>query len=345
MLWNAVFLLAVFGLTMYAVFHGQDLGALWDSLRQVHPGWLAPSLGLVVLFIWGESVILWMLLRAFHIPVKKGICFLFSCVGFFFSAITPSASGGQPMQVYYMKKERIPIPTASVALLTVTIVYKLVLAVLGLGMLVFGRGFMARYLGGVLPVFYLGLTLTVGCILLMLLLVFHPVLAESLLQKGLRLLQKLRLAPRRAAFAVKLHAAMETYRAAAAALRGRDGRGVLARVCVVTFLQRLALFAVPCVVALAFGVQHVALWDVLLLQAVIAICVDMLPLPGGMGISEALFLRLFVPVFSGRTLAAMVLARGVGFYGQLLLSAALTVVTQLHYTLRERQPAAARRSA
>ncbi len=62
--------------------------------------------------------------------------------------------------------------------------------------------------------------------------------------------------------------------------------------------------------------------------------VDMLPLPGGMGISESLFLKIFKPVFQTLTLPAMVVSRGLSYYSQLLISAAFTIVAQIHYTLR-----------
>ena len=56
----------------------------------------------------------------------------------------------------------------------------------------------------------------------------------------------------------------------------------------------------------------------------------MLPLPGGMGISETLFLKIFPPVFgSALLLPAMVLSRGLGYYGELLVSAVFTIVAQL----------------
>ena len=54
-----------------------------------------------------------------------------------------------------------------------------------------------------------------------------------------------------------------------------------------------------------------------------------LPLPGGMGISETLFLNIFVPVFGSLLLPGMVLSRGLGYYGELLISAFFTVVAQL----------------
>ena len=330
-LFNVSFLLVVFGLTVYGVFHGEDIGAMAEAIRGSQIKWLIPGVCLVVFFIWGESIIIWYMMRSFGIRLKKRICFLFSSVGFFFSCITPSASGGQPMQIYYMKKEKIPIPVSTVILMVVTITYKLVLVVIGLGILIFGRGFLHRYLEGILPVYYLGLTLNVFCVAFMTILVFHPVMAEDMLLKGMDLLERMRLMKRKEARRQKLKDSMEVYRETAAYLK--EHKKVLFHVIVLTFLQRIALFSVTWFVYLAFRMHGTSFLNVILLQAVISVAVDMLPLPGGMGISETLFLNIFATVFPGVLLPAMVLSRGLGYYSQLLISALFTVVAQIYYSI------------
>ena len=72
----------------------------------------------------------------------------------------------------------------------ITITYKLVLVVVGIGVAVFGRGFLHQYLEGILPVFYLGLGLNIFCVTFMTILVFHPLLARSALVWGLSILEK-----------------------------------------------------------------------------------------------------------------------------------------------------------
>ena len=139
-IFNGVFLILVFALTIYVFFHGEDLS---------------------------------------------------SSVGFFFCCITPSASSGQPMQIYYMKKEKISIPVSTVILMIVTITYKLVLVVIGIGVAVFGRGFLHTYLERILPVFYLGLALNIFCVTFMMILVFHPLFAKAIMVKGLKVLERL----------------------------------------------------------------------------------------------------------------------------------------------------------
>ena len=326
-IFNGVFLAVVFALTIYGVFHGEDLSSMMDAIHRADKRWLIPGIALVAFFIWGESIIIWYMMRSSGIQLKKRTCFLFSSVGFFFSCITPSASGGQPMQIYYMKKEKISMPVSTVILMIVTITYKLVLVVIGIGIAIFGRGFLHKYLEGILPVFYLGLALNIFCVTFMTILVFHPLLAKAIMVKGMKLLERLHLVKKKDGRLKKLEDSMDTYRNTAAYLKNNPF--VIVKVIGITFIQRMALFAVTWFVYQAFGLHGTGFWEILFLQAVISVSVDMLPLPGGMGISETLFLNIFSPVFGGLLLPGMVLSRGLGYYGELLISAAFTVVAQL----------------
>ena len=326
-IFNGVFLAVVFALTIYGVFHGEDLSSMMDAIHRADKRWLIPGIALVAFFIWGESIIIWYMMRSSGIQLKKRTCFLFSSVGFFFSCITPSASGGQPMQIYYMKKEKISIPVSTVILMIVTITYKLVLVVIGIGIAIFGRGFLHKYLEGILPVFYLGLALNIFCVTFMTILVFHPLLAKAIMVKGMKLLERLHLVKKKDGRLKKLEDSMDTYRNTAAYLKNNPF--VIVKVIGITFIQRMALFAVTWFVYQAFGLHGTGFWEILFLQAVISVSVDMLPLPGGMGISETLFLNIFVPVFGSLLLPGMVLSRGLGYYGELFISAFFTVIAQL----------------
>ena len=326
-IFNGVFLIVVFVLTIYGVFHGEDLSSMMSAIHEADKKWLVPGIGLVAFFIWGESIIIWYMMRSSGIQLKKRTCFLFSSVGFFFSCITPSASGGQPMQIYYMKKEKISIPVSTVILMIVTITYKLVLVVIGIGIAIFGRGFLHKYLEGILPVFYLGLALNIFCVTFMTILVFHPLLAKAIMVKGMKLLERLHLVKKKDGRLKKLEDSMDTYRDTAAYLKTHPR--VIVNVIAITFVQRMAMFAVTWFVYQSFGLHGTGFWEILFLQAVISVSVDMLPLPGGMGISETLFLTIFRPVFGTLLLPGMVLSRGLGYYGELLISAIFTVAAQL----------------
>lgn len=321
---NIGFLLLVFALTVYSIFKGRDINELMEIMNEADPGWLLLGVAVVVVFIWCESIIIYCLMNSLDIQLKKWKCFLISSVGFFFSCITPSASGGQPMQIYFMNKEEVSIPVSTLVLMIVTIIYKMVLVVIGLILLVFGQGFVHTYLKDILPVFYLGVGLNVACVAFMILLVFHTSLANRLLHIGMNLLEKLHLMKHKSQRVQKLEHSMEQYHATARYLKNH--MNIMVQVFFITLFQRFALFFATYFVYRSFGLKDADMWTVVLLQAVISISVDMLPLPGGMGISEKLFMIIFVPIFGTQfLLPGMLLSRGLGYYIQLLVSAIMTV--------------------
>lgn len=282
----------------------------------------------MVFFIWGESIIIHYLLYTLQIRLKKWKCFLISSVGFFFSCITPSASGGQPMQMVYLKKEKIPISVSSVVLMIVTITYKLVLVLLGLFVLFFQPRIKDTYMQDVMPVMWLGLWLNVFCVAFMLLLTFHPQLMRQILVKGHEVLVKMHILKKKTSRLEKLENAMDEYQKTAEYLKNHPG--VVGIVFLITCLQRVALFFVTYFVYRSFGLHQYGMYDIVVLQGMISVAVDMLPLPGGMGISEKLFSMLFTGIFGQvKVLAGLILSRGLSYYTELLISAVMTVAAQL----------------
>ena len=66
------------------------------------------------------------------------------------------------------------------------------------------------------------------------------------------------------------------------------------------------------------------------LQAMISVASDMLPLPGGMGVSENLFMVIFEPIFGqDYVIPGMVISRGISYYSQMLISGIMTFAATL----------------
>lgn len=226
------------------------------------------------------------------------------------------------MQIYYMKKDKLPIPVTTLVLMIVTITYKAVLVVVGIGICVLGRGFLEKYLGNLMWVFYLGVGLNVFCVSFMLTLVFAPGLAKYLMVRGMKILEKIHLLRHKPERLCKLEKSMDLYHETAAFWAGH--KGIMLNVFLITFVQRIILFTITYWVYRAMGFHTYGIFTITLLQAVISVSVDMLPLPGGMGISETLYMVMFTPVFGSAMLTSMVLSRGISYYGQLLISAVMT---------------------
>ena len=163
-----------------------------------------------------------------------------------------------------MKKEKIPIPVSTLVLMIVTITYKMVLVVIGLGLMIFGRGFIRTHMYNIRHIFYLGTGLNVFCVASMLLLVFHPVLARSILVKGMELLEKMHLMRYKSTRIEKLNASMDQYHTTAVYLK--DHIMVLVNVFAITLFQRFALFTATWFVYKAFGLSGTNAFVIILLQ-------------------------------------------------------------------------------
>lgn len=324
---NFIFLITVFSLTMYFVFRGKDIEDIIGAAREADGRYLILSLICVVLFIIGESVIIFYMMRTLGAEVKMSHCALYSFVGFFFSCITPSASGGQPMQIYYMKKDKLPVPVTTLVLMIVTITYKAVLVFIGVLVCLFGRDFVGSYLGDMVWVFYLGVALNVFCVTLMMILVFAQGLAKWLMVTGHGILERLHIMKHKESRLEKLMESMDVYHETASFWAGH--KRVILNVFLLTIVQRCILFTITYWVYRSLGLHSYGIITITLLQSVISVSVDMLPLPGGMGISETLYMAMFVPVFGELMLPSMLLSRGISYYGQMMISAVMTCVAHL----------------
>ena len=245
-------------------------------------------------------------------------------------------SGGQPMQVVAMRADGIPVAVSTVVLAVVTILYKLVLVLLGAAVCILKPRSLMVYLEPALPLIRLGMALNVVFIGALLLVVFHPGLARAMVGGFLSFLSRFRLFRNTEHSGKRLERILEQYQGTAVFFR--QHRHLIFRVFVITVLQRMSLFLVTWFTYKSFGLHGHSLGQIVFLQAMISVAADMLPLPGGMGISEAMFLDIFGGIFgSALLLPAMVISRGISYYTQLVLCGLVTAAAAIVQGLKNRK--------
>lgn len=322
---NAVFVAAIFVITMITVFQGENFKEVLNFLITAELEFVLPSIGLVILFILGESVVICYLFRTLGIKTGFFRCCLYSFIGFFYSCVTPSASGGQPMQVFAMKKDKIPVASSTVVLAIVTITYKLVLVISGLLVLIIRPESIMKYLEPVETIMYVGLALNVVCIAILLNLVFYPKTVRSCAEWGVSLWNRIRTSGHPEKQRARLEALLGQYTGTAEYFKTH--KHVIVHVLIITFLQRYLLFFITWLTYCAFELSGEGMPVIVMLQAMISVASDMLPLPGGMGVSENLFVVIFEPIFGEDfVLPGMVISRGISYYSQMIISGIMTLV-------------------
>lgn len=332
---NVLLFLVIMLLTFYTVLHGQDWGQILSALSKLSPSVFVLLLLTALFFVCAEGWMIWYLLRAVNTQ-KNSLwrCISYSFIGFFYSGITPSATGGQPVQLYYMKKDGNALSDSSVVLMTVALVYKLVLVMIGSGMLLFWAAPLRRYLKGYFGLYLFGLLLNTVLVVILLAVMLRPDGMKRILYRGESVLVNLKIWKPSDARKEKISQFISSYSDAVRFLTKQKKR--VAVVVFMTFLQRSSVFVLTALVYRGFSLQGTSLLTIALLQASVIVAVDMLPLPGAQGITEWMYCHVFYPVFTGGYLMpSLYVTRGVNFYFLLLVS--MTVVAGNQFIRRKRR--------
>lgn len=314
-----LFFLAVMILAFYTVFHGQDIGLIRKEMQKLSAFSICAAIVTALFFVSAEGIMICYLLRA--LGGKSGLfrCISYSFIGFFYSGITPSATGGQPMQLYYLNKDGNSLADSSVVLMVVALIYKLVLVAWGVLLLLFWRGPLKAYLGSYFGLYLLGLALNASLVAILLAVMLWPEGMKGIIRSVEGLL-------------VLFHLLKPSEKRKEKVLRFVDGYqnaiGFLIehkrKVCFVvafTCLQRASVFVLTYIIYRGFHLQGTDMFSIMFLQASVYIAVDMLPVPGAQGITELMYRSIFLPVFTERyIMPSLYVTRGISFYFLLVVS-------------------------
>lgn len=320
----------IFLLTFRVLFSGQEISEIVEDIKQAKPEWLLIGAAAVFLFVSGESVIIHYMLHVFKQKIRLGKCLKYSFIGFFFSYITPSSSGGQPAQMYYMKKDGVKIGLSTLIMLLITITYKAVLVILGVVLFAWKNDTVVEYADSFVWLLAAGLVLNVAFIILLLIAFFRPAWARKLGIRLVWLLVKLRIVKkeRKERYMLKIMRICDTYSMGASYIR--ENKVTVVKVVIMTLIQRMWLFAVTWIVYRSYGLSGIGFWDITTVQVMIAVAVEMLPLPGAAGITETCFVLGFTDIF-GKELVkpALLISRGLSFYSVLIVGGLVTLAAHL----------------
>lgn len=329
-----VLMAALLGFTAYTILGQQSPRELAGALARADVRVLALALPVMGLFIACEAGATRLVLGALGCAQPFRRCCFYSCTGFFFSNITPSATGGQPAQVYYMKRDGVPVVSGAMDMLLVSIGYHTAVVGYALAALYFGRPLLEQLGGQVGLLLGVGLSIFVALNVAMILLLFLPAPARQLGLWGIALACRVVHRLDRAELEAKLEEQLEQYRQGAAVIARNPL--VLVGVVALSGVQLGCSYLIPYLVYRAFGLTGMGLVQVAGLQVLCTVAVGYLPLPGSAGAAEQVFLRSFLVVFgSGLVAPAMILTRTVGCYLILAITGAVTLVGHLRRNRRD----------
>ncbi|MCI8526071.1 MAG: flippase-like domain-containing protein [Oscillospiraceae bacterium] len=325
-IWNIVFLLVAV-LSIWAVASqnkGFSLRAFWASVTRAKPGWLAGAAGCMLGFIFFEACALRSACRTLDCPVTLRAGCLYAASDIYFSAITPSATGGQPACGYLMMRGGMSGMAATAVLLLNLATYSLAILFIGLVSLVLRPGVFLRFGAPSRVLIAVGFAVQLGLALLFLVLTSSERLLKRICAWGLRVMGKLRILRDKEKWQSKLRRAMEDYRRCAQLFGGE--RSLLLRSFGFNVLQRASQISVTMLVFLAMGGRPALALDVWAMQSYVVIGSNSVPVPGAMGVADYMMLDGLSAILPEPIAVDMeLLSRSLSFYCCILLCALMVL--------------------
>ena len=311
-----------------------DLENIWESLRSANKLWLAMAVLCTILFVFLEGVALASVLKrvGYKRPLSRNL--LYSTADIYFSAITPSATGGQPASAYFMVKDGIPAGAATVALLANLILYTVSLMVLGLFALLFHFPLFLKMRTLSRVLIAVGFLIQVGLTILFFSLLGSGAKVFDLVRRFLTFLHRRKLIHRLERRLEKLAEVQREFESCARVMKGKPG--IFFSAFGWNVAQRAAQLAVPMCVYLALGGQLTRAGTLFASQCLVALGYSAVPIPGAMGIADFLMLDAFSGFIGlDDAFRLEMLSRGLSFYVCVAVSGIVTLVGYL--LLRDRK--------
>ncbi len=314
-----IFLLSIMGITFYILLKDQNLKALFNIIKNLKPMMIILGLLSGFSFICCEALVLRTLLAIFGERPPFLQTLKYSIVGFYFSSITPSASGGQPMQIYYMNKDNIDISHSSLAILVTVTIYEIMMVFYALVSLLLNFNFITDKMHSIYPLLIFGFVLNIILIGFMLMAIFSDSLIFKIVNFFIKVLNKLKIIKDMDKTEKYMIREINEYKSGAVLIR--QNIKAISKVFLITFIQLTATYSVPFFVYKAFGLNETSFWKIIALQSILNISVSFIPLPGAVGASEGAFMIVFKSLFPiGLLTSAMLVTRGISFYTLLFFS-------------------------
>lgn len=322
--WGLIFNLFIIGLTIFLIvffiFSKDGLIDLLHSGMQINVLWLLLAVGMHLLNIAIDAAILYLFIKestpAF--TVKNAI--VVSMVGQFYCAVTPGASGGQPMQVLSMTRMGVRASNGTAALIQKFLVwqftltaYSVVAMVAKFSMFVGSLDFAMWILTAI------GFTGQILTIVVLLLASFNKKVTFKVLGGIYKLLARIHLMKNLDQKLQSLDESLTSFHECNKALN--QNKALVVKVYVLTFIQLTVLFLIPYCIAMSFGQNGVKMFDMICAQSYVSMVSGLVPLPGGSGAAEYCFSQFFGSFFSAEMIkSAILLWRTITYYFTILIS-------------------------
>lgn len=292
-----------------------------DELLNINIWWLLIAVVSFLIYILCKSESL----RIVAIKNNKQFAykqsFLQNLIVHFFNGITPFQTGGQPMQIYMLTKNKIDVSKATNVVIQEFIFYQIALVLLGICAVVinfFCHFFTKVHFLQILVI--LGFFFNVMIVILLLLVSFNKNITNFFVRGITQICIKLRIIKDKEKALEKVDKKLKDFHSNAEYLL--SNKKLLIKGILINFIGLFFFYITPLFIAYGMGIYHINVIEVVTASAYVYLVGSFIPLPGASGGLEYSFLKFFGNFIKGSALPAILIVyRAITYYLPILIGA------------------------
>jgi uncharacterized protein (TIRG00374 family) len=310
---NYIFFIFLISATSAVIFTQVDPATFFNTIKQTKIGFLIIGIACVFVFWILEAYMLLKLMRREKPNEKFSFAFTVTQIGQYYNLITPSATGGQPLQLYEMTKKGYNFGVSTAVLVQKYALYQITVTFLGIIATFFSIVALHQGLEAAKWLIIIGLLVNIVGVVFIIILAMKPPVAKKILVLIGKFLLKIRILKNKEKFNDKIDRFLGEYEIAINGLKSRKLETM--QLLLISMIQMICFFSVNYWVYRSLGLHTVNAITIISLQAILYVAVAFVPTPGAAGGAEAGFLLIFGSIYGGATAPiAMILWRFITYY-------------------------------
>ncbi len=313
-----------------------DIDTLKEIIPQINKKWIAVSLLAMIMF-WLSDAFLLKQVTSYIFGKQRFIKSLkIGIMGLYYGALTPFSSGGQPMQVVYMRREGIPIGTSTSIITIKFIVYELSLCLLYvIAMLAKGSFFFQNY-HHIFWITTAGFILNLIAVGFISMVFLNRPITEKIVHGFIHFLSKLKIIRKEEKRTAHIDNLIDDFFVSSTYIKNNIAHFFLS--ILISVVNLGFLFAIPYLIYRAFGLHNESFMLIFTLQAFLFLAVSFVPLPGAAGASEGGFYIFFSKFFGSIPIfMPMIIWRFLTYYLIILLGSLWVITSEVKHIHRSKK--------
>jgi len=317
---------------IYILTKSSDISSIYDVLKHIKLQYILIAIGCLFIFWLLEAYMIFKLILKF--TDKKGNLETFwlalktTLVGQYYSNITPGASGGQPVQLYIMKDENVPLSEGTAILVEKFLLFQVGVTIYSLALAIYKLKTLVGFSNSATWFVLVGLVVNVLMILCIWLISIKPKFIRNVIGFIINFLAKCRIIKDLSKAQNDFEEFVKNYEISIKKMK--NNKKLTFKLFALTFVQLTLFFSITYFIYKSFNLSGNGIFEIICLQAFVYMSVSFVPIPGTIGASEMGFMLLLGNVFSKNIIgAAILLWRGISYYFSLIFSGIFVILISI----------------